>query len=365
MEGTLTLSPKVLLPSLPRYSYPLSQGTLTLSPNVLLPSLPMYSYPLSQGRMNWRCDRLIVHIILGSMSTRIQRAIQTKAHYRLANHRLVDEIKGNMIRGLEIFNDRKIFEEPRSDVAEAHAAEQKLDIITVRVTSKDMGSSCHPPHDNSHNEGDQENKTEDADNCTCHTVKLCRHLSSGKGTAFCSCHNPSACLCKHIHGACCFLSGGKKEYGGLSAFYLLKTDFRLDRDPDDFDPEIDGEFDPKFPGEMHLGTAAMPSASDDDEPVAPSATVVANPIALATILQTVETTFAGMPLASKAELDALSDAVIYALRDRRRCLDTTIKPTQRPGRPPRKQQQSAAKRPTSGPIIGTTPCSIILALRVQ
>ena len=318
-------------------------------------------------KVNWRCDRLIVHIILGSMSTRIQRAIQTKAHQRLANRRLLDEINGNMTGGLEIVNDRKIFEEPRSDVAEAHAAERKLTIITMRVTSKDMGAFCHFPHDNSHNEVDEEKKAEDLKRCTCHTVKLCLHESGeGEGTAFCSCHNASACLCKHIHGACCFLTGAKKEQGGLSIFGLLKTDFRLDRDPDDFDPDIDGEFDPKFPGEIHLATVGMASAaSDDDEPVGPSATVVANPVALATILQTVETTFAGMPLATKAELDALSDAVIYALRERRHHLDTKIKPTQRPGRPPPKQKQSAAKRPTSGPILGTTPCSIILALRVH
>jgi hypothetical protein len=321
-----------------------------------------------EARMNWRLDRLIVHIILGSMSTRIQRAIQTKAHHRLANNRLVEEIKGNINGGLEIVRDRKLFQEPRSDAAEAHAAKRKLTILTVRVTSKDMGSSCHPPHHNSHNEGEQENEAEedvDVKNCTCHTVKLCMN-ESGQGTAFCSCHNPSACLCKHIHGACSFLTGGKKEQGGLRVFKLLKTDFRLDRNPDDFDPEIDGEFDPKFPGEMHLGTAALASAaSDDDEPVGSSVTVVANPVALATILQTVEeTTFAGMPLATKAELDALSEALIHSLRDRQRCFDTTIKPTQRPGRPPPKQRQSAAKRPTSG-TKGTTPCSIILALRVN
>ena len=318
-----------------------------------------FKYTDMEGRVNWRCDRLIVHIILGSMSTRIQRAIHTKAHHRLANFRLVDEIKGNMIRGQEIVRDRNCFQEPRSDLAEAHAAERKLIIQTVRITSRDMGSYCHPPHDNA---GDQENKAEDADNCTCHIVKLCMHTESGKGTAFCSCHNPSACLCKHIHGACCFLTGSTKEYGGLSIFGLDKEDFRLDRDPDDFDAEIDGDCDPKFPGDMHPGTAALASAASDDEEPVGSATVVANPVALATILQTVETTFAGMPLATKAELDAVSEAVIYALRDRLRCFDTTIKPTQRPGRPPPKLKQSAAKRPTSGPLIGTTMYSVLITL---
>ena len=182
-----------------------------------------------------------------------------------------------------------------------------------------------------------------------------------QGTAFCSCRSPSATLCKHIHAVCCWLSGGKKEYGGLIVFGLDKTDFRQDCDPDDYDSEVDGDFVPVLPGDKPLGPAGLVfAASDDDEPVGPSAAAVFDPGSLATILQTVESTLA--TVATKSQRDALCDAVIYKLREHQRCLDTTIKATQRHGRPPPKQ--TAAARPTSGPRPGT-PCSDIQVLHAH
>lgn len=290
-----------------------------------------------EGRINWRCDRLLVHIILGRMSARCQRALQTKEFNRLPNPRLVAEIEANMKRGHdEIVRNRKIGVVHRSADADARAAEREMHIITVRVTPTDRGSdSCHFPDSDS----DEPMAADVTDSCTCHTVKLCLD-ASGRGTAFCSCPSPSACLCKHIHGVCCFLSGGNPNFGGLAAYGLRMTDFRQDRDPDDFDSEIDGE--------LRLGPAVSVSgASDDDEPALPSTAGVYDHAALASILETIENEFARLALTPKAEQDALCDEVIHSLRGRQQRRDTTIHAPQRPGR--RAPQQSAAARPTSGP----------------
>ena len=295
-----------------------------------------FKYTDMEGRINWRCDRLLVHIILGRMSARCQRALKTKEFSRLPNPRLVAEIEANMKRGQdEIVRNRKIGVVHRSAEADARAAEREMRIITVRVTPADRRSdSCHFPDSDS---DDEPMAAEVTDSCTCHTVKLCRD-ASGRGTAFCSCPSPSACLCKHIHGVCCFLSGGNPNFGGLAAYGLCMTDFREDRDPDDFDSEIDGE--------LRLGPAVLVSgASDDDEPALPSTAGVYDHVALASILQTIESEFARLALTPKAEQDALCDEVIHSLRGRQQRRDTTIHAPQRPGR----AQQSAAARPTSGP----------------
>ena len=194
---------------------------------------------------------------------------------------------------------------------------------------------------------------------TCHTVKISRNTLK-QGTAFCTCQSPSASLCKHIHAVCCWLSGSNPTTGGLAVFALDKTDFRQDRDPDEYDS--DGDFDPVLPGEKHLlGPAGLVFAtSDDDEPVEPSAAALFDSVALATALQPVETMLA--TLATKAQQDAFCDAVIYKMRERQRCLETTIKATQRHGRPLPKQ--TAAARPTSGPRPGT-PFSDIQVLHAH
>ena len=255
-----------------------------------------------------------------------------------------------MKRGQEIARTRKFCVVPRSAEADVRAAERKMTITTVRLTPTNPGSdSCHFP-DNEDQPMEVEVATDVADlaetcnKCTCHTVKLCLD-ASGRGTAFCSCPSPNACLCKHIHGVCLKLSGGDPRYGGLAAYGLRMDDFRLDSDPDDFDSEIDEVIDM----EMRLGAAVQGSgASDDDEAVGPSAAAVAaNPAALATILKCIKTTFAELTSASKDELDKLGDEVIFSIRDRQRNCDTKIKPPQRQGRPP---PQSAAARPTSGPV---------------
>ncbi len=295
-----------------------------------------FKYTDMEGRINWRCDRLLVHIILGRMSARCQRALKTKEFSRLPNPRLVAEIEANMKRGQdEVVHNREIGVVHRSADADALAAERGLRIITVRVTPAVRGSdSCHFPDSDS---DDEPMAAEVTDSCTCHTVKLCRD-ASGRGTAFCSCPSPSACLCKHIHGVCCFLSGGNPNFGGLAAHGLCMTDFRQDRDPDDFDSEIDGE--------LRLGPAVLVSgASDDDEPALPSTVGVYDHAALASILQTIDSEFARLVLAPKAEQDALCDEVIHSLRDRQQRRDTRIHAPQRQGR----ARQSAAARPTSGP----------------
>ena len=307
-----------------------------------------------EGRTNWRCDRLLMHIILGRTSARCQRALQTKEFNRLPNPRLVKEMQKNMKRGQEISSTRKCCVDTRSAEADARAAERQLTITTVRVTPSDRGlDSClFPDSDNDDQPMEAEVAAEEAEkcnNCTCHTVKLCRD-ALGRGTAFCSCPSPSACLCKHIHGVCCMLSGGDATFGGLAAFGLFKEDFRLDRDPDDYYKASDGVIGVIDVEEMLLGPAAPGSgASDEDEAVGPSAAAVAaDPAALATILNCIETTFAALTLTSKAQRDALGGEVIYSIRERQQRCDTTIKPAQRAGRRP--PQQSAAARPTSGPL---------------
>ena len=160
------------------------------------------------------------------------------------------------------------------------------------------------------------------------------------------------------------MSGSNPTTGGLAVFGLDKEDFRQDRDPDEYDS--DGDFDPVLPGENHLlGPAGLVfAASDDDEPVEPSAAAVFDPVALATsvaqLTAFVETLLA--TLATKAQQDAFCEAVIYKMRERQRCLETTIKAAQRHGRPPPKQ--TAAARPTSGPRPGT-PCSDIRVLHAH
>ena len=166
-----------------------------------------------EGRINWRCDRLLVYIILGKTSARIQRSLQLKEFGRLPNPRLAKEMEKNMKRGQEIARTRKFCVVPRSAEANVRAAERKMTITTVRLTPTNPGSdSCHFP-DNEDQPMEVEVATDVADlaetcnKCTCHTVKLCLD-ASGRGTAFCSCPSPNACLCKHIHGVCLKLSGG-------------------------------------------------------------------------------------------------------------------------------------------------------------
>ena len=105
---------------------------------------------------------------------------------------------------------------------------------------------------------------------------------------------------------------------------------------------------------MSPGPAAPGSGASDDDEVGPSAAAVSaaavafDAEALSTILNCIETTFAALTLTSKAQQDALGNEVIYSIRDRQRGCDTKIKASQRAGRrPPR---QSAAARPTSGPL---------------
>ena len=265
-----------------------------------------------------------------------------------------------MEKGQEIALTRKCSVDTRCDEDNARAAERELEITTVRVTPSVRGlDSClFPNPDNEDQPMVAEVAAEEAEkcnNCTCHTVKLCRD-ASGRGTAFCSCPSISACLCKHIHGVCEMLLGGNAKYRGLAAFGLLKEDFRLDRDPDDYHKASDGVIGVIDVEEMLMspGPAAPGSGASDDDEVGPSAAAVSaaavafDAEALSTILNCIETTFAALTLTSKAQQDALGDEVIYSICDRQRGCDTKIKASQRAGRrPPR---QSAAARPTSGPL---------------
>ena len=303
-----------------------------------------------EGRINWRCDRLLVHIILGRMSARCQRALHTKEFDRLANPRLVAEIEGNMKRGQEeILLHRRICVAHRSAEAEARAAERHLTIVSVRVTPAVRGDDDCSFSDN---EGDEPMDVAVAvdvvEKCTCHIVKLCRN-ALGQGTAYCSCPSPSALLCKHIYGVCCWLTGGNTKLGGLATFGLCMTDLRQDRDPDDFD---DADID----GELQLGRVApVTAASDDDEPGPVAAAPMADPVALAAILTVIDTTFAGLSLKTKMNEDALCDAVIYALRERMHSRDTAVKRPQRPGQ----SGQSSAARPTAGPMAAATSAAVV------
>ena len=314
------------------------------------------------GRVNRRLDRLLVQIILGATSGRCQRGLHLKEFDRLSNPKLVNLMEANIKKGQQIVTERKWRVCHRSAEENAGAVLRKLEIITVRVTAKDP-DSCYFPDPDSDNEPTEKAPCE---NCTCYTVKLCID-SSNRGSAFCTCDNASALLCKHIHGACSFLSGGTKnsERGGLAVFRLLRTDLRQDRDLDDFELEIDGE--------MCLGPAplssptsnpipsddeqANPMPSDDEQAVGPSASVAGNSVALAKILECIETTFAGLSLAPKTDKDALCDQIIFSLRDRKSCFDTKIKQPQRPGR----KQQSAVARPKSGTLTPTPPplCQVL------
>ena len=136
--------------------------------------------------------------------------------------------------------------------------------------------------------------------------------------------------------------------GGLKAYGLSMIDLRQDRDPEDFDLDIE------IGGEMRLTPAADVSCISDDEDGGPSAAAVVNPVAdpvaLATILDCVQTTLAGLSLATKKETDALCFEVIHSMHDILRRSDTKIKEPQRCGRGP----QSAAGRRTSGPVLPAT-----------
>ena len=122
-----------------------------------------------------------MHIILGRTSARCQRALQTKEFNRLPNHRLADEMQKNMKRGQEIVRTRKYCVDTCSAEAYARAAERGMTITTVRVTPSDRGlDSClFPDPVNVDQPMEAEVAAEEADkcnNCTCHTVKLCRDV---------------------------------------------------------------------------------------------------------------------------------------------------------------------------------------------
>ena len=118
------------------------------------------------------------------------------------------------------------------------------------------------------------------------------------------------------------LLGGNAKYRGLAAFGLLKEDFRLDRDPDDYHKASDGVIGVIDVEEMLMspGPAAPGSGASDDDEVGPSAAAVSaaavsaaavafDAEALSTILNCIETTFAALTLTSKAQQDALGEEV--------------------------------------------------------